>query len=59
VEILQNALKAAANDPKLQASLSKVGSAVYYADDKEYGRIIRNESAFIKQMVDSGKLKPE
>jgi len=56
---LQKAAKAAVDDPKFTADLTKFGSNAYWGTGQDYERSMRSEDGFMRQMVSSGRIKPE
>jgi len=56
---LQKAARAAVEDAKFTADLTRFGSNAYWGTGQDYDRSMRGEDAFMRQMVASGRVKPE
>ncbi|MGC3987399.1 MAG: tripartite tricarboxylate transporter substrate binding protein [Pseudorhodoferax sp.] len=59
VATLQKAAGTAVEDARFTAGVAKMGASVHWAAGEEYGRLLRNEDQFMRQMVASGRVKAE
>lgn len=59
IAALQKAAAPAIKDAKFVAGMAKMGTAAHYGTGEEYGRLMRNEDEFMRQMVAQGRVKQE
>lgn len=59
VATLQKATVAALEDARFVAGMAKLGSTVHPGNGQEFERLMKNEDEFMRQMVASGRVKPE
>lgn len=59
IEALQKAAALAVQDARFSGGITRLGSAVHGAPGGEYERLMRAENDFVRQMVASGRIKPE
>jgi tripartite-type tricarboxylate transporter receptor subunit TctC len=59
IAVLEKTTRAAAQDPKFGAGITRLGSSVHWEPGPEYERLMRKESEFVRQMVAAGRIKAE
>lgn len=59
VDALQKAARTALQDARFSEGITKLGSSVHWGSGSDYERLMRSEDEFVKQMVASGRIKPE
>ncbi|MFT4267275.1 MAG: tripartite tricarboxylate transporter substrate binding protein [Xenophilus sp.] len=57
VSALQKATRAALADERFVAGIDKLGSTVQWGSGADYDRVMRAENDFVRQMVESGRMK--
>lgn len=54
--ILRKALAAALADSGFAAAIAKTGAQIAWGDERDYARLVRDESAFVQQMIAAGRI---
>lgn len=59
VAAVQKAVQPALEEARFVAGMAKLGTSVHWGPGQEFERLMRSEDSFMKQMVASGRVKPE
>jgi tripartite-type tricarboxylate transporter receptor subunit TctC len=59
ITAIQKAAAPATEDAKFTAGMARLGASVHFAQGRDYERLMRSENDFMRQMVASGRVKPE